>query len=288
MKKMITLMCVFTLLTTANSVFAHKIKTRASKGNNMAQRIRYTKSLIRSPKVQSSINQTSVASVRKIALAPMLERVVLQRIAAESESLKNANSRDLLDRLYRQKAHQAIDKRNPNIESAARADLSLRRRQLDRESSRLETQVEQMRKEDITSMPEYISQEITTYYDGLRNAEYKRHIETRQNIVEREASGTDPDASYQYQPELDRHQDALDDINRAEIEARNIMRSELTFRQQWNWDVKAAQFKEGLDEIDGGTQGNSNKKSWRTDPEITQDLKRITNEYNQLQRDKEN
>ena len=115
---------------------------------------------------------------------------------------------------------------NPHTDGIE-VNYSYARYKLDKESQKVQLQLEQLRYEDTSDA----SVEITKRYDKLRETENKRHSDRKLDIMKRHIELEDPKAQNEYAPEWDRHMDTMDRINRAELAERTRLQNAATTPQ---------------------------------------------------------
>lgn len=152
----------------------------------------------------------------KSTLANQVERQVTQAEQTRAPRLAEIPTRTQIAKIYRDTKERSKQMGNPNILIGKESDISFMRYKRNQETQRLQAQVKQMRAENQSAL----SQEISKYYDELRAAEEQRHSDVQMGILKRRLEQENPNAQYEHEPEMNRHLDAMDRINEAEIAAR--------------------------------------------------------------------
>ena len=159
---------------------------------------------------------TRVTKGAKSTLANQVERQVTQAEQTRAPRLAEIPTRTQIAKIYRDTKERSKQMGNPNILIGKESDISFMRYKRNQETQRLQAQVKQMRAENQSAL----SQEISKYYDELRAAEEQRHSDVQMGILKRRLEQENPNAQYEHEPEMNRHLDAMDRINEAEIAAR--------------------------------------------------------------------
>ena len=159
---------------------------------------------------------TRVTKGAKSTLANQVERQVTQAEQTQAPRLTEIPTRVQIAEIYKQAKERSKQEGDPNILIGKESDISFMRYKRGQETERLRTQVEQLRAKDQSAL----SQEISKYYDDLIDGEMKRHSDAEKDILKRRLEQGNVNAQYEHEPEMNRHLDAMDRINEAEIAAR--------------------------------------------------------------------